>query len=302
MLIAIKELLDCQKKNESFAKEIKINISKQNFDFNKNFYLIKNLYIRTLNAVYELNHFDYNRIEEITNFYNNRKFIGRMFSMINDVESLKDFVEFLNSSLQNIEEDRVRYASSHNFAYSWHYDNVTNISMSLQTAQIISNAIKLNHDRKIKILDTDCRECETLNNFRNALQEKNIQSETFAVCYENFTNNEHYEIDRTIFYGGRKFTISNNVFDIVILLPKIMLDNGEGNRGENRFEFFNKAISYLRPCGILILAIPFFRLSEYLSLQILKNLDNIQTFSVKEETLYLIGTKREKNFRIKKSM
>ena len=297
MLIAIKQLESGIKEINSLSIKLKNEIKKNmkvdgEYKETEIYTSIKNAYLKILSSSYELINLYYNEIQEIKNFYNLRNFTKRMFSMITDNVTAESFVEYIRSAMEpllnSFSEDR---HWAHDFSYEWRV-NIHNPTLCQKDADTISKIIQVADDRKIKVLDINCGSGENLCNLNDYFKSNKIDTETFAVCYNEFLTYGDEKIDRTIFQGDKRFLISKNVFDVVLTTPQILLDDDDIFKKTNRYEFFNKAISYLRPEGVLIAGIPFYRLSDYFSLLILKNLESVQLVPAEKDLVYIVGKKR----------
>lgn len=181
--------------------------------------------------------------------------------------------------------------------------------LNVKLAESLANSIKIkrNREREVNVLSTICGINEnefdaTLNNhceyhlhFYGINQLENVYCEYKRDLY-----------DKLIYGGINNSIISNDAFDIVYCVPQIMIEREYKNNllVKSEREYINKCTSYVRPGGIILLAIPYFRLSTEVCETLVRNYTDIQiiynsstfsdTYSSANYMVYIIGVKKAK--------
>lgn len=196
-----------------------------------------------------------------------------------------------------------------NSVSSYYEDPEKYSDLKLELAQSLAEALKIkrNREREVTVLSTICGINEnefdaTLNNYCNyhlhfygVNQLDNVYSEYKRDMY-----------DKLIYGGINNSIISNDAFDIVYCVPQPVLEREYKNNllVKSEREYINKCTSYVRPGGIMLLSLPYFRLSPEICETIVRNYDNVQiiynydTFSNLHShvnyNVYIIGNKKDK--------
>ena len=230
---------------------------------------------------YKTESYDLSSYEEITS-----KALINLKNTSNGAE-LKEAVEALADTLDRIDIDRLEaYANYGNY----YYIN-TNIIMN------ITNCIN-NRGRNFTVFDSACRDGYLLQEIKNI----NDKADLYGLEENNNLAEKAKEhLTRLIKGTLRGSKISNEVFDMVIDIPKIDATL-EGN-------MFSAAVSkkeknsimanlkYLRPDGIMFIALPFYRMHKDICVLLAKQLKNVvavkgigsdETFGI----VYIIGQKK----------
>ena len=292
MLVAVKKLNSAIKAVKTLNVNLKKDIQWEgDFKRSENCLAIKDAYLKLLSVAYELRHLRYNSIPEIKNLYDARNFTKRMFEMIVDEKSAIQFVEYLysitNSIANYLESDRLW---GHDFDYEWRIQ-MNEPAFHTHMFEILAENIKLSVNRKINILDPRCGNGKNISELNECIKNIGIETECFAISQRSFVDQERASIDRLIYEGEKRVSVTKNVFDVVFSIPEVVLEE-DSLSGISRYNFLNQYTSYLKPEGIFIVGIPFYRITDYFLIQLLKSVENVQWIPANEEIVFIFGQKR----------
>lgn len=213
-------------------------------------------------------------------------------------------VNIIKNNLQNIIDLidlDINNLATYHFKRSMVTFCTTYTPLDINTVKILSQLFLYQQQRKFNILDSRCYHGETL----KQLTEENDCFNTYGIepdqnCAKIATNNVQ-KIAIGQLTGSR---ISNNVFDIMLEQPNVSwnagtFDNQSPYTLKKEKTHLNSHLKFLRPNGILVFTIPYFRLYKDICLILSKNLKNVQVFRTNEfnnyGTIIITGIKKEDN-------
>ena len=151
----------------------------------------------------------------------------------------------------------------------------------------ITSAIKA-PSRVLSVFDVLCKESHGVFGFQNA---QNIQTELYGLDSKECLSTEERKRYRRIIYGNLKGSkISNECFDIVYCLPKITIDLTmvKGVYLKEERDVFTRMVDYLKPEGVLIYGIPYYRFYREICEHLVKNYKNIQLIKCYDSPLVVV--------------
>ena len=163
--------------------------------------------------------------------------------------------------------------------YKMHPDFITEISDNIKT------------NRPLNIFSIECGEGQDEYFLKDKLaRTNNVSVKTYGLSMEVYGSNKAKEnMDRVALGSIKGSTISNNVFDIVYVNPRITVNTTK--KADGRLTITNEdiqitnSIRYLKPGGIFILNLPFYDISPNFRLFLAKNLRQIQIFKCTDPLL-----------------
>jgi hypothetical protein len=157
------------------------------------------------------------------------------------------------------------------------YQLITSTSNSITQDNIAKLASCISANRKLNLLDPRCATGDLLNKFRGALE---IEADTYGIDEGQGNAVAARKILTRVALGSLAGSrISNDTFDVMISeLPITWKVNAIGLTTFSKKEksFIHNTMKYVRPDGVVILILPYFRLYKDMCLAISKALDNIQ--------------------------
>ena len=122
-----------------------------------------------------------------------------------------------------------------------------------------------------------------------------------ADARKTLSSSQRTEYQRVIYGGLKGSAISNDTFDILACLPVLTQNKTIKNNTivKNEQEIAQRSLEYLRPGGIFIYALPYYRFYNTLCTFLARSLTNVQVFTTYEERysgsklVYVIGNKQE---------
>lgn len=141
----------------------------------------------------------------------------------------------------------------------------------------------INSNKPLTLFSIQCGNGENERNIKTILETKRINVTTYGLDEEDNGAKEAKLCMNKVILGTIKgSTITNNVFDILYVNPRITLNTVRNNNGKlmitNEDNMLTNSIRYLKPGGLLIFNIPFYGLNPGFKLFLSKNLKNITVF------------------------
>jgi hypothetical protein len=174
------------------------------------------------------------------------------------------------------------------------YDDRDAVALDTDVLKAISDVIV--SQRNIKLFDPRCKTGDNIRkfkSFRSDIQsfglESNVDYANIAKAY----------IDRCIKGTLTGSKISNDVFDVMFLMPKItwmaeFSTQGTLKEREEKVAIRN-TIKYVRPNGVVVLTIPSFRLGKDIAFMLSKMLSDVQVVKHPESPMRYITILGKKN-------
>jgi hypothetical protein len=174
------------------------------------------------------------------------------------------------------------------------YDDRDAVAISIDVLKAISDIIVSN--RNIKLFDPRCKTGDNvrkLKSFRDDIQafglEQNIDYANIAKTY----------VDRCIKGTLMGSKVSNDVFDVLFLMPKLTWMSEFSSQGtlKEREEktAIRNTIKYVRPNGVVALTIPSYRLGKDIAFMLSKMLSDVQVVKHPESPMRYITILGKKN-------
>lgn len=194
--------------------------------------------------------------------------------VINDMEDIEAFISILGA-LENIEtpDDFEDYS----FKYRM-IDIMTDNEMATALSPIVVETIasKIKSNRELKVFDPRCKEGDNMRFFKRGCPNTYMYGLEKNLSYAANTKDI---IDRCIKGGLLGSKISNDVFDVLFLLPEVSWEAKTSMMGtllerEEKASIRN-TIKYLRPGGVLMYTIPYYRLTKEIALMLSKLLSEV---------------------------
>ena len=163
--------------------------------------------------------------------------------------------------------------------YKMHPDFITEITDNIKT------------NKPLNIFSIECGEGQDEYFLKDKLARTNNTSvKTYGLSMEIYGSNKAKEnMDRVALGSIKGSTISNNVFDIVYVNPRITINTTKKVDGRlmitNEDIQITNSIRYLKPGGVFILNLPFYDISPNFRLFLAKNLKDIQIFKCTDPLL-----------------
>lgn len=200
--------------------------------------------------------------------------IKNIKDVINDMEDIESFISVLGA-LDNIEtpEDLEDYSIKYRMRDLF---NDSEMATSLSPIVVETIASKIKSNRELKVFDPRCKEGDNMRFFKRGC------SNTYMYGLEkniDYANNTKDIIDRCIKGGLLGSKISNDVFDVLFLVPEISWEAKMSMMGtllerEEKASIRN-TIKYLRTGGVFLYTIPHYRLTKEISLMFSKLLREV---------------------------
>ena len=194
--------------------------------------------------------------------------------VINDMEDIESFISIL-SVLENIDTpEELEYYNTKPRMSEIFEDKEMATLLSPIVVETIASKIKSN--RELKVFDPRCKEGDNMRAFKRGCPNTYVYGLEKNISYANNTKDV---IDRCIKGGLLGSKISNDVFDILFLVPEVswevkMTSMGTLLEREEKSSIRN-TIKYLRPGGLFLYTIPYYRLTKEISLMLSKLLSEV---------------------------
>ena len=141
----------------------------------------------------------------------------------------------------------------------------------------------INSNKPLTLFSIQCGNGENERNIKTILEARRINVTTYGLDEEDNGAKEAKLCMNKVILGTIKgSTITNDVFDILYVNPRITLNTVRNINGKlmitNEDNMLTNSIRYLKPGGLLIFNIPFYGLNPGFKLFLSKNLKNITVF------------------------
>ena len=201
-----------------------------------------------------------------------------------EFESISDTVNNTISECYNLYSYELSDAASelrfeNTDIYKMHPDFITEITDNIKT------------NKPLNIFSIECGEGQDEYFLKDKLARNNNTSvKTYGLSMEIYGSNKaKANMDRVALGSIKGSTISNNVFDIVYVNPRITINTTKKVDGRlmitNEDIQITNSIRYLKPGGVFILNLPFYDISPNFRLFLAKNLKDIQIFKCTDPLL-----------------
>lgn len=152
---------------------------------------------------------------------------------------------------------------------------VHNTDFDQQVLNSMVQAIKTKKDRRINVIDASMRSPHNMGNFKSFGQ--NIRTFALGVAEDMADFYRHANFDRIALGGLKGSTVSNEVFDVLMLSPHVTISKTSERLLEKKEkDMIKETVKYLRPGGFLILALPHFRFYKDICTVMARAYKNIQ--------------------------
>lgn len=193
-----------------------------------------------------------------------------------DIEETKTIV---NRVLNAYGEDELpslnnRYYYNERFA-DLYGQYIYNTDFNQTVLRNIVKHIKTRHDRRINVIDASMRNPNNMSEYKSYGQ--NIRTFALGVSEDLAASYKNADYDRIALGGLRGSTVSNEVFDVLMLSPYITISKTSERLLEKKEkDMIRETVKYVRPGGFLILALPRFRFYQDICAILAKAYKNIQ--------------------------
>ena len=217
--------------------------------------------------------------------------------------SLQEFLGFIDM-IVNVLQDFInnnRYAYLDNWSYKRQWTqywagsrHVMELSESQGTITKIKQAIRWRKQVTTNVLDFCCNTGKTARDIKVSMP-YNIS--IYGIDSNKSIYKENKDAYKKIIYGYLKgCMISNGVFDVGLCIPKITAEKitAGGIYLKNEREMLIEIQKYIRPGGILIYGIPYYRFYKEICNHIARYYTDVQIIAPKNDTcmVYVIAKKR----------
>lgn len=221
---------------------------------------------------------------------------NRAIQKSEDKEHIKTLIKTCIANFNDINYD---YLSTYNFKRECSNRAMRFVPTNEAALEQVAKAIT-KQSRNIQFLDVRCNEGQNL----KALTKNFEHKITYGIeADQNVAARARDKINRVAmgqFAGSR---ITNEAFDVMMVEPLISWNaDFNGNQSPITFKnekvFLNNTIKYLRPNGLGIIILPYYRLYKDVSLFIAKNFSNVQVRRLASDFfstghIVITGVKRE---------
>ncbi len=231
------------------------------------------------------------------------------FKEIQDEQQCIDFFEPILNCLQKFKDNRgFSYYGTYEMTYSAssHQNWLDNTNGAVS---VLADMIEMPKGRPLRILDPDAKEGSPLEEFMNALKDKNPDSEIegYAVDTKGWIGWRRDLFKRVILGELIGSTISHNIFDVVYMpTVDVTWEYQYANMSIVKAErdVLKKVTDYLAPGGILIMSLPQGHLYREMCIHLGRYYEDINIFrtpyapaSGKIDCMTIIAHKREEALR-----
>jgi hypothetical protein len=265
----------------------------EGYDFEKTHNGIKEAYLDFLVAINELKHIEVSAMDgQLSALAHMLPVIDQSFKAIKDEQSALAFLGMFEVMKDYKMFERY---DEYDFPYDLKDDIMQHV-MDTNILNSVAKAIKLHGGRHIRVLDTYCCYGDNIFNMKNSLVSNGFEPdavELYAINKDkNFPWSARERVTRLILGGLKGCTISNEAFDIIVSAPPVTFERG-GRAFIEKIErdYLYKIQSYLRPGGVMVFSIPYFRLFKEMATFISRNFKDITVLPDKGQSVTIIGTK-----------
>lgn len=212
----------------------------------------------------------------------------------NTIEELLRTIDSYKDMLEELDPERIIYNTTTRHILDRNYSSESN---ELE-AEIINEICKpIKADNHIKIFDPQCGNGDNISNLTKAL---NSECETYGLDEEKYgIYDAKKKMNKTIIGTLRGSKISNEVFDVLFLKPRpqaeLEYNFNQTIKEANEKTMLKQTYRFLKPKGLLIYTIPFYRMYNDMWYFITKNFTDITVVAHKETEEKLITIYAIKN-------
>lgn len=154
---------------------------------------------------------------------------------------------------------------------------VYNTDFDQQVLRNMVEHINTRSERRIHVLDASMRNAQNMAHFKSYGDENNIRTYALGAPEDMADHYRNSGFDRIALGTLKGSTVSNEVFDVMMLSPYITVQKASERLLEKKEkDMIKETIKYLRPGGYLILALPRFRFYKDICTIIAKGYKNVQ--------------------------
>lgn len=154
---------------------------------------------------------------------------------------------------------------------------VYNTDFDQQILRNMVEHIKTRQDRRINVIDASMRNAQNMSRFKSYGDEEKIRTFALGAPEEMLEHYKNAGFDRIALGNLKGSTVSNEVFDVLMLSPYITIQKTSDRILEKKEkDMIKETIKYLRPGGYLILSLPRFRFYKDICTILAKGYKNIQ--------------------------
>lgn len=206
-----------------------------------------------------------------------------------DLEPLFLVLQNISNEIKSVDYD---YDKEYDFSYIENDFKNYNTSIELDVAAINEIFEHITVNRKINIFDCKCREGQLLDSL------KHFNSNKYGLEINDYSANLAKKVLDHVIKGDLKgCKITNDSMDIMIAPVSYSYDfkdNSLFGVSVQKLEsiFMHTALNYMNPAGVIIFAIPYFRLYKDICTFLSRYLKNIFSFKIKNDkfqTVYIVG-------------
>lgn len=211
--------------------------------------------------------------------------------MIKSVQATQDkkiFIEAIDAIIAPFQEFDYEsfdaYAYKENFRYAHSYNEA---GVDSEVIREVARSIHLDNDRVVNVIDPRCIQGVNAENFKSNFHNARLWGMGLSSKRIDETKKKFH---RYVMGSLKGSNVSNDAFDVLILQPEISLDRvGERILLKKEKELIHKSINYLRPGGVMVLALPYFRFYKDICLLLSKNFANLQIRKYQSEAFSKSG-------------
>lgn len=247
----------------------------------------------------------FNELTSSTDDYSVDAALNEFRNIMNNVLELEDY-SIIKQSLETLPNailtDYIDNLSEYDLNFvpkQHHFEYSSATLLDDEDLKMIGRAFKTESNRPVNFLDARC------NNGYNTSEIKKYSFENI-VCYgmEKDTSAANNAKERGCFYkiakGGLNGSkCSNEVFDVALLYPTLEYDAKlspmQTLRPRKEVEEYKQVSRYLRKDGLLLLLLPYYRLTSQMCTLIAKQYTNVSIGETRQwnDLLLIAGTKKE---------
>lgn len=213
--------------------------------------------------------------------------------------SLQDMKNYIEAISEHFEEELESLSSHHYYEDSFVY-KYSDLPYEKDFDQIIMfdmlRNLQLNQSRTINVIDASMRNPENMSSFKGA-SAHDVRMYAIGVKEDYVHRFRNAGFDRIALGNMRGAVISNEVFDVMVLSPRITLAKESMRLSEKKeYAAIKDSIKYLRPGGALLMALPKFRFHRDVCTLLAKAYCNFQIRSSidgnNDEFVYLMAERK----------
>jgi len=212
--------------------------------------------------------------------------------------AVSDIISALKPAMvDKIYDSTTFYDYSYDFKHKWEDYSAKEDSMEQAVVRKIATALPWT-TRTVNVFEMFVRNEKIVAAFKGSNNDQRTNVDFYGLdSNENVQTSYVRSFFKRLIYGKLKgCVITNGCFDIVFCAPPISINKEivGGQFVKRERELLVKTVDYLRPHGLLVFAIPYYRFAAEICAFLVKNYENLQVFCDGYSKLaYVTGTKRE---------